>query len=175
MSDILMLYSTTDGQTLKICQRLQQVIERHGQRVDLRALDAMPQPDPADFDKVVIGASIRYGRHQPRVTDYLQRHRAVLTARPLAFFSVNLVARKAEKCQPDTNPYLRRFLDRLGWRPPVLAVFAGKLDYPRYSPLDRLAIRLIMWMTHGPADGRAVREFTDWDAVEAFGERIAGL
>ena len=33
MADILILYSTTDGHTIKICNRLQQVIEAAGDRV----------------------------------------------------------------------------------------------------------------------------------------------
>jgi len=29
-----------------------------------------------------------------------------------------------------------------------------------------------MWMTKGPTDPTSTTEFTDWDAVEAFGRRI---
>jgi menaquinone-dependent protoporphyrinogen oxidase len=36
-------------------------------------------------------------------------------------------------------------------------------------------IRLIMWMTHGPTDPAAVVEFTDWQRVDDFAQRIARL
>jgi menaquinone-dependent protoporphyrinogen oxidase len=36
-------------------------------------------------------------------------------------------------------------------------------------------IRFIMWMTKGPTDPSTVVEFTDWDRVDAFGERLAAL
>ena len=52
------------------------------------------------------------------------------------------------------------------------AVFAGKIDYPRYNYFDRTLIRLIMWMTKGPTHPQTVIEFTDWGQVEAFGQRI---
>lgn len=89
-------------------------------------------------------------------------------------FSVNLVARKPEKRQPDSNPYLRKFLRRIAWRPKSLAVFAGKLDYPSYGALDRTVIRLIMWITGGPTDPATVVDYTDWQQVEDFGRALAG-
>ncbi len=52
--------------------------------------------------------------------------------------------------------------------PQTSAVFAGKIDYPRYGFWDRLMIRLIMWLTKGPTDPQAVVEFTDWGQVENF-------
>ena len=34
-------------------------------------------------------------------------------------------------------------------------------------------IRFIMWMTNGPTDPESIVDFTDWDQVDAFGDRIA--
>jgi len=173
MAGFLLLYSTTDGHTLKICNRLAETLSTHGHDVDIAALgDAHPPLE--HFDRVVIGASIRYGHHQPRVAAFIARHRKILCARDAAFFSVNLVARKPEKSHPQTNPYLRRFLRHLDWQPRQLAVFAGKLDYPRYRPLDRWMIRLIMWMTGGPTRPDTVCEYTDWRQVENFALALIG-
>ena len=63
---------------------------------------------------------------------------------------MNLVARKDDKNTPDTNPYLKKFLETIGWTPDTLDVFAGILDYSKYSFFDRLMIRLIMKLTNGP-------------------------
>jgi menaquinone-dependent protoporphyrinogen oxidase len=175
MARILLLYSSTDGHTLKICGRLRHVIERQGHVVTLVSVDDAAQVNLAAFDAIVIGASIRYGRHSKTVMDFIQRHAPLLDSKPNAFFSVNIVARKPDKNQPDTNPYLRKFLRQIAWRPRALAVFAGKLDYPRYRFFDRWMIRLIMLMTKGPTDPTAVIEFTDWQQVEAFGQRIGTL
>jgi len=172
---ILILYSTTDGHTLKICQRLQHVIEQQGHEVSVVPVNDAAQMNLHIFDTLVIGASIRYGKHSKAVTDFIQRNTALLESKANAFFSVNIVARKPNRNQPDTNPYLRKFLKQIAWRPQALAVFAGKLDYPRYRCFDRWMIRLIMWMTHGPTDPTAVIEFTDWQQVEAFGRRIGTL
>jgi menaquinone-dependent protoporphyrinogen oxidase len=175
MARVLILYSTTDGHTRKICQRLQQVIEHHGHQVSLVSIKNEPDPDLQPFDKIVIGASIRYGKHSPLVIDFIQRKQKELENRPNAFFSVNVVARKPEKNRPETNPYLQKFLRKIAWSPRKLAVFAGKIDYPRYTFFDRQMIRFIMWMTDGPTAPDTVMEFTDWEQVEAFGLLISEM
>lgn len=173
MTNILLLYSTTDGHTLTISQRLATVIAAHGHTVKLAAIDSAANLDLTLYDKILIGASIRYGHHSQAVVDFVQRHRAALERKPCGFFSVSVVARKPNRNTPETNPYLQKFLRRTAWTPHFLAVFAGRLDYPRYNWLDRTVIRLIMWLTHGPTDPTTTVEFTDWQAVEAFGQRFA--
>lgn len=175
MAKILILYSTTDGHTIEICHRLQGIIEQQAHHVSLFSVSDSTGLDLQAFDKIVIGASIRYGKHSPQVVEFINENKELLDSKPNAFFSVNVVARKPDKNQPETNPYLQKFLKQISWRPKQLAVFAGKIDYPSYRFLDRLMIRLIMWMTKGPTDPKAVVEFTDWQQVEAFGRLICKM
>ena len=176
MARILLLYSTVDGQTRKIAERLADVMGAPDRDLTLAALDATTSVAPDGFDAVVIGASIRYGHHRPEVAAWIARHQTTLESTVNGFYSVNVVARKPTRNTPETNPYLRKFLRRIDWRPQHLAVFAGRIDYPRYGVLDRNVIRLIMWMTHGPTDPDTVIEYTDWAQVERFAQRIvAGL
>jgi menaquinone-dependent protoporphyrinogen oxidase len=56
-----------------------------------------------------------------------------------------------------------------------VGVFAGKIDYPRYSFMDRQVIRIIMSLTNGPTDPTASTEFTDWQAVDKFAHRVSNL
>ena len=172
MANFFLIYSTIDGHTLDICRRLQEVIEQQGHRVSLASVAEAMDVDMVAFDKIILGASIRYGKHNRLVHEFIERNGTMLAAKPNAFFSVNVVARKPGKNQPETNPYLQKFLRRIQWHPNELAVFAGKIDYPRYGFIDRQMIRLIMWMTKGPTDPTAVIDFTDWDQVEAFGRRL---
>jgi menaquinone-dependent protoporphyrinogen oxidase len=140
--------------------------------VTLADLDNHDAFSPTHFDTVVVGASIRYGKYRPIVARYLRSHRAILEKRKCAFFTVNVVARKADKDAPETNPYMGKLLKEIGWRPPLLAVFAGRLDYPRLGFLDRTVIRFIMLLTNGPTDSSGVFEFTDWAKVEAFARTL---
>jgi menaquinone-dependent protoporphyrinogen oxidase len=175
MSKILILYSTIDGHTLKICKRLQQVVEQAEHQVTLAPIKDWPDIDIEPFAKIVIGASIRYGRHRPCVAEFMRANRRIVESKPNAFFSVNIVARKPNKNTPQTNPYVRKFIRQISWRPRQLAVFAGMLDYPRYGFWDRQIIRFIMLLTRGPTDPSTVVEFTDWMQVEAFGHLISDM
>jgi menaquinone-dependent protoporphyrinogen oxidase len=173
MAKILILFSSTDGHTIKICNVLKQVIERNTHKVTLVSVEDFHNLDLQSFDKIVIGASVRYGKHSKQIVNFINRNLPLLDSKPNAFFSVNIVARKPEKHHPDTNPYMRKFLQRSPWLPKQLAVFAGKLDYPKYRFFDRLMIRLIMLITKGPTDPATVVEFTDWKEVEAFGQLVS--
>ena len=173
--NILIIYSTTDGHTLEICRRLQSTLAAPGDHVTLADLADGAGFDLPAFDQIVIGASIRYGKHRPELVEFLQRNGPLLDSRPTAFFTVNLVARKADKNRPDTNPYMVKLLKRLAWRPRKLAVFAGKIDYPRYGFFDRQIIRFIMWLTAGPTGRREVIDFTDWAQVDAFAQEISRM
>lgn len=65
MANILILYSTTDGHTVKICNRLQQVVEQQGHQVTVVPVIDAERLDLQSFDTLVIGASIRYGKLRP--------------------------------------------------------------------------------------------------------------
>lgn len=173
LARFLLIYSTTDGHTREISDRMVQIIGQHGHTVTLSAIEDAHDLELPAFDKIVLGASIRYGRHSKQVYRFIADNAQQLARLPNAFFSVNVVARKPHKRQPDTNPYVRKFLREIAWKPRQLAVFAGKIDYPRYRFWDRQIIRLIMWMTKGPTDPDAVVDFTDWSQVEAFARDLS--
>lgn len=177
MKNVVILYSTTDGQTLKISRRIQSILQNNGHEVKLCPIGSIDRKALDRSDKVIIGAGIRYGRHRKEVFDFIENNQDILESKFSAFFTVNLVARKPGKSSPGANPYLKRFLAKISWKPDELAVFAGKIDYPKYSVIDRQIIRFIMLLTKGPTDPNSVIEFTDWEQVEQFGKVVsaAGL
>ena len=120
------------------------------------------------IEKVIIGASIRYGRHNKKVQDFVVKNKNILESKKTAFFSVNVVARKEEKSTPETNPYVKKFLAKTNWKPNKVAVFGGKVDYPNYNFINRNVIRFIMMITNGPTNTDNSYEFTNWEMVKKF-------
>jgi menaquinone-dependent protoporphyrinogen oxidase len=57
----------------------------------------------------------------------------------------------------------------------LVKVFAGKLDYKKYSFFDRKMIQLIMWMTKGPTNTDAEIEYTNWEKVNEFAIELVNL
>lgn len=170
----LILYSTVDGQTLKICNCIRDVFIENTQNVDLFSIDDFSE-DLSVYDKIIIGSSIRYGVHHEKIIDFINRHKQQLDSVTTAFFSVNLVARKPKKNTPSTNPYVVKFFKKIHWKPTVVEVFAGKLDYKKYTFFDRTMIQLIMWITKGPTDTNTEIEYTNWDKVKEFGIRLSKM
>ena len=168
MKKILLTYSTVDGHTKTICEKLLSYSKTS--QVDILPIDS--SINIKDYDTVVIGASIRYGKYREEIFEFIKENEELLNSKDNAFFSVNVVARKENKNKPETNPYLLKFLNKISWQPKILDVFAGKIDYPKYKFLDKYAIKFIMWITKGPTDTSKVYEFTDWNRVKSFAEKL---
>ena len=163
MKKILLTYSTVDGHTKTICEKILSYSKTS--QVDVMPIDS--SINIRDYDTVVIGASIRYGKYREEIFEFIKENEELLNSKDNAFFSVNVVARKENKNKPETNPYLIKFLNKISWQPKILDVFAGKIDYPKYKFLDKYAIKFIMWITKGPTDTSKVYEFTDWNRVKS--------
>ena len=174
VANILLLYSTNYGLSKTICETMQASLHEKGQRAEVEPLVGH-SADPKAFDAIVIGASIKHGKHHPSVLEFIRANQPLLESRPSALFSVNLVARKPAKSTPQTNPYLRRFLARCPWKPKLNGVFAGELDYSRYGPVDKVMMRFVMWINKGPTDFSTKVQFTNWDEVERFAGKVALL
>ena len=162
----LILYSTTDGHTKKISEFIK--LNSKKNNFQILPIDETYNISLADYDLIVIGASIRYGNHNPKVFKFIKQNIEVLKKAKNAFFSVNVVARKEGKNTPDTNPYIRKFIKRSNWVPMKLGVFAGKVDYPNYNFINKAIIRFIMFITKGPTDTSQSYEFTNWDDIKSF-------
>lgn len=170
MTRILLVHSTTDGHTIKISDVIINELTEAGHDVSQCSVTEVSADQLDNADTIILGASIRYGKHQKSVYDFVTNNKSLLKTKKTAFFTVNVVARKENKNTPETNPYINKFLDEVEWQPDIKGVFAGKLNYPIYGPLDRFMIRLIMYITKGPTDTSKVYEFTNWESVKQFAQ-----
>ncbi|WP_028771589.1 menaquinone-dependent protoporphyrinogen IX dehydrogenase [Shewanella waksmanii] len=173
MSKFIIIYSSVHGQTLKVTNYLAEKLIEQGHQVTTATLEQAPALD--EFDKVVLGASIRHGKHTPGLYDFITEQQTVLEQKATSFFSVSLVARKPAKNTAETNPYMQAFLAKTPWRPNLLEVFGGNLNYQGYNAMDRNIIRFIMWITKGPIDANTNVEYTDWQKVDRYAQQLMAL
>ena len=171
MKSTLIIFSSTDGQTQKICKRIME-FEKNKNDSQIVSISEARNVDLSQFQRIIIGASIRYGKHKPDLYNFIESNIDEISNKENAFFSVNVVARKPEKNTPNTNPYMKKFLFKTPWKPKSLAVFAGKIDYTKYNFIEKHMIRFIMWMTKGPTDTKNTYEFTDWSKVDSFAVKV---
>ena len=163
----IFIYSTSNGQSLKICNALNQ--NKESLIIDI---DKIQKVKLDEFDQIIIGASVKYGDHNKKIYDFIKNNKILLETKKTGFFSVNATARKSEKNKPETNPYVIKFLKKTNWTPDNIGVFAGKIDFPNYNFLEKYIIKVIMWITNGPTDTSKTFEFTDWEDVKKFSDKI---
>ena len=163
----IFIYSTSNGQSLKICNAINK--NKESLIIDI---DKIKTVELNKFDQIIIGASVKYGDHNKKIYDFIKNNKILLETKKTGFFSVNATARKSEKNKPETNPYVIKFLKKTNWTPDNIGVFAGKIDFPNYNFLEKYIIKVIMWLTNGPTDTSKTFEFTDWEDVKKFSDKI---
>lgn len=169
---IVVLYSSVDGHTLKIIEKISALLDGE---ITLFNVDENPEIDFSVYDKVLIGASIRYGNFRKNLLQFVNKHKEQLDLLPNAFFLVCLTARKPEKANPANNAYMVKFDQLSLWHPRLKGVFAGSLLYSRYNWWQTLIIQLIMKITGGSTDSSKDIELTDWSQVSNFSRDFSAL
>lgn len=95
MKKAVLLYSSREGQTKKILARIEQeLVGYECETLDLHHLDTI---DLDSYQKVVVGASIRYGKLNKALYSFIDKHLEQLRSSKAAFFCVNLTARKEDQ------------------------------------------------------------------------------
>lgn len=161
---VLIIYSTTNGHCLKVSDFIKQYLNANVDVISIKETI----PNLNFYDGIIIGASIRYGKHNSLVKKYINSHYKEIQSKPNAFFSISLIARKEERRTIECNPYVKKFLSSIKWKPQKLSIIGGVLNYPEYSILDKYMIKFIMNITHGPTDLSSVIEYTNWNDVKKF-------
>lgn len=167
---ILLVYGTSYGHTERIARHMATMLQLGGAVVDVRSGDRHDDRiDPRQYDAVMIGASVIFGRHQPYIERFILSHRAWLRSVPSAFFSVSGAAGGTDPSErAEAQRQVDRFLVHAGWRPTRVATIAGEVAYTRYSWPLRMMMKLISARVGRPTDTSRDHEMTDWPRVERF-------
>ncbi len=108
---VLVVYTSRYAQTKAIALALADHLSRDGLTAELADADAGSVPPPADYEAVVIGSTVRFGRHPRSVIEYIAHYGDALAAMPAFFFSVG------------NDDDIGRMCRATGWRPTGGAVF----------------------------------------------------
>ena len=108
---VLVVYTSRHAQTKAIALALAEHFSRDGLTAELADADAGTVPPPADYETVVIGSAVRFGRHARSVVEYIGHHGDALAAMPAFLFSVG------------NDDDIGRMSRATGWQPTGSAVF----------------------------------------------------
>jgi menaquinone-dependent protoporphyrinogen oxidase len=174
MTKILVAYHSHDGQTAKIAQRIGERLRAPDVVVDV--VEAADASAPDRYDVVVVGDSIRLGRHSKALVRYLRRHHEALRRVRVALFQVSMTsARSDEAHHAEAQRLVEQLVTKGDLKPRVVATFAGALSYTRYGWITRRVMRSIARREGNTTDTSRDHEYTDWTAVDQFADEVAAL
>ena len=175
MTRILVLYATSDGQTRKVAHAIAESLSLAGVDTDVIKVGAA-EPVVQAYDGIVVAGSVRVGRYQKRLAQWVKAHAPEFGGRPTAFVSVSLaVMQKGDaKVAAELDAIVARFCTETGWQPGVVKHVAGALLYTRYNFFTRWIMKRIVAKAGGETDTSKDYEYTDWNDVKAFADQFRG-
>ena len=75
----LIIFSTTDGHTKKICEKIANLLNNE-KPVKIVSLDEATKLDLSEFQRIIIGASIRYGKHSKELYKFIELNKKILNS-----------------------------------------------------------------------------------------------
>jgi menaquinone-dependent protoporphyrinogen oxidase len=175
VATILTVFGTGEGQTAKIADSITREFSARGHEataVNVAEID--PELDLDEFDAVLIGASVHYGRQQKSIKKWVNANRDVLVRKPNGFFQVSGASgAKNEEGLVEATEYVDKFINATDWRPDRIALFGGALRFSEYGILKRALLRFIVRNQEFETDESGDAELTDWDSVVSFAGEFA--
>jgi menaquinone-dependent protoporphyrinogen oxidase len=176
MTSILVVYGTGEGQTAKVADYVDSVLTERGHEVTTLPVGAASDVAVDDFDAVVVGSPVNNRRHLPAVVEFVEENRAALADRPSAFFQLSFASIVPSAwAREGAREFVDDLVERTGWRPDRVGLFAGAVRYTQYDRLTRALFRLVSTLTTGDTDTDRDYEYTDWDEVEGFASEFASF
>ena len=166
---ILITYASRAGSTAEIADAIGRTLSQSGTQVEV-----LPMHDVKDlsvYRAVVAGSAMRSSKWLPEAMQFITTHRAVLSQKPLATFTVCITL-----AMSNSDQYRQAVA---GWIQPVRALvkpvseglFAGMLDFNKL-PLnwDTVKLRAVVALGIFPKDDRR-----DWKAIHNWAEGLHPL
>ncbi len=174
MTKILLVFHTSEGQTAKVADHIAAALRDDAFDVELHDVAGAPGPDA--FDGVIVGDSIHAGRHSRALTRYLEEHRSSFVSRPTALFQVSMTSANPDAEHTATAQKLvHDLMERTGFDPDLVGLFAGALVYTHYGWIKRRLMRSIARKQGDETDLTRDYEYTDWRVVEQFAHDVGAL
>jgi len=182
MAKILIVYGTKEGQTMKIAQRIGDVVRQYGYQVDLNNAEEIREDSSLqNYSGILVGCSMHLQQYSPAVTNFIRQYKPHLERLPSAFFSVSMIDATSSWGAQLEKP-LNSFYNKTGWHPKTVGRFGGALTYTKYGFFTK---HMMKWMAQKggfSTDTSCDHDYTDWDQVAKFAkdyitdmqERIGG-
>ena len=163
---ILILYSSSEGQTQKIARKVADHLLEGSHSVELVQVSDAGGIELDRFDRVILAASIHVGSYQEEFSEFIAGHVNDLRNSSTLFLSVSLAAagHDAEDWR-GLDLILQDLEAATGWTPGKVEQIAGAYRPSQYDIFRRYVMRRIIREKDPEADTKADKEYTDWNSL----------
>jgi len=154
---ILVAYATRYGSTQEVAEAVASTLRERGLAVDIGPMRQVHTLD--QYRAVVLGAPLYMFHWHKDALHFLARHRAALTARPVAIFALGPFHAEEKEFQ-EVRGQLEKELAKFPWlRPAAIAIFGGKFDPQKLT----FPYNLVPGLKNMP-----VSDVRDWTAIRTW-------
>ena len=159
---ILVAYATRYGSTQEVAEAIAATLRERGIAVDIAPMHEVRELE--GYRAVVLGAPLYMFRWHKDALHFLARHRAALTARPVAVFALGPFHADEKEFQA-VGEQLEKELAKFPWlTPTAITIFGGKFD-PQTLTFPH---NLVPALKNMPAS-----DVRDWTAIHAWASNLA--
>jgi menaquinone-dependent protoporphyrinogen oxidase len=166
---ILVTYASRTGTTAEVAQAIGKTLSEGGAQVDVLAMKEVT--DLAVYDAVVAGSAVRKFKWLPEAAAFIQTHRAALSQKPFALFTVCIAlgASNTEQSRSAVSAWIAPVRAQLN--PVSEAIFAGFMDFTKLpANVETFVLRELVTFGVFPNDDRR-----DWPAIRTWAEGLIPL
>ena len=157
---VLVTAASRHGSTVEIAGEIGRVLRESGLGVDVEPIENVDAVER--YDGVIVGSAVYVGRWLPAAIEFIHRHQAELSQRPVWLFSSGPIGSPEPK--PTTEPQdIAELVGSVGAR--SHSIFAGKIDRSRLSFGEKTIVSVVR-----APEG----DFREWATIDAWAADIAG-
>ena len=161
-ASVLLAYATRYGSTQEVAEAVAATLRERGLEVDLQPMRQVRTID--QYRAVVLGAPLYMFRWHKDALNFLERHRAALTVRPVAIFALGPFHADEKEFQV-AREQLDKELAKFPWLTArTIEIFGGKFDPEKLT----FPHNLVPALNKMPAS-----DVRDWAAIRAWASDLA--
>jgi menaquinone-dependent protoporphyrinogen oxidase len=161
-ASVLVAYATRYGSTQEVAEVVAATLRERGLEVDLQPMRQVRTLD--QYRAVVLGAPLYMFRWHKDAINFLERHRAAITARPVAIFALGPFHADEKEFQT-VREQLDKELAKFPWLAPIaIEIIGGKFDPEKLT----FPHNLVPALKKMPAS-----DVRDWTVIRAWASDLA--
>lgn len=178
---VLIAYGTRYGSTKEVAEEMKKIFNDTGLIADLVNLKEVPEsdwPSLQDYNGVLIGSSIKFGKWMKEPISFLTKNIDFFKKElPFGIYVCSALAADPEKYSELKQEYIEQKIIDLSINVSLYDAFGGVIDLSSTTKFSWVDKRIVGMMAKNDPNLKK-NERTDlrnWDQIRAFGEKFARL